>query len=80
MSVMLSSPVLVVLGGVWGSLLLATVVVWWIAPAPDSELRQRVRSWWIIVALCSLALTFSRSAALVFFGFVSFLAFKEYLT
>lgn len=80
MSVILSSPVLAILGGVWGLLLLATLVVWRIAPTPDSELRQRVRSWWIIVALCSLALTFSRTAALVFFGLVSFLALKEYLT
>ncbi|MEI2741023.1 MAG: phosphatidate cytidylyltransferase [Candidatus Competibacter sp.] len=80
MSVMLTSPVLAILGGVWGLLALATGVAWWIAPAPDSELRQRVRSWWLIVALCSLALTFNRAAALVFFGFVSFLALKEYLT
>jgi phosphatidate cytidylyltransferase len=76
----LTSPVTVILGGVWALLLLATAVVWQLAPAPDSELRQRVRSWWLIVALCSLALTFSRIAALLFFTLVSFLALKEYLT
>ncbi len=80
MSITLASPVMMILGGVWGLLALATVVVWRLAPAPDSELRQRIRSWWLIVALCSLALTFSRAAALVFFGLVSFLALKEYLT
>ncbi len=80
MSITLTSPVMVILGGVWGLLALATLVVWWLAPAPDSELRQRIRSWWLIVALCSLALMFSRAAALVFFGLVSFLALKEYLT
>ncbi|MDG4598093.1 MAG: phosphatidate cytidylyltransferase [Candidatus Contendobacter sp.] len=80
MSITLTSPVMVILGGVWALLALATLVVWWLAPAPDSELRQRIRSWWLIVALCSLALIFSRAAALVFFGGVSFLALKEYLT
>ena len=76
----MTDPLLIVLAGVWALLALATVMVWRIAPAPDSELRQRIRSWWLIVALCSLALTFSRTAALVFFGLVSFLALKEYLT
>ena len=76
----MTSPIIVILGGVWALLVLATVIVWRLAPAPDSELRQRIRSWWLIVALCSLALTFSRIAALLFFGLVSFLALKEYLT
>lgn len=78
MFVTLTPPVTVILGGVWALLVLATLVVWRLAP--DSELRQRVRSWWLIVALCSLALIFSRLAALLFFGLVSFLALKEYLT
>ncbi|NJM12328.1 MAG: phosphatidate cytidylyltransferase [Synechococcaceae cyanobacterium SM1_2_3] len=71
---------MVILGGVWALLLLATAAVWRLAPASNSELRQRIRSWWLIVALCSLALTFSRNVALLFFGLVSFLALKEYLT
>lgn len=80
MSMTLTDPLIVILGGVWALLVLATAVVWRLAPAPDSELRQRIRSWWLIVTLCSLALTFSRTAALLFFGLVSFLALKEYLT
>ena len=80
MPITLTSPMMMILGGIWALLALATAVVWRLAPAPDSELRQRVRSWWLIVALCSLALTFSRTAALLFFGLVSFLALKEYLT
>lgn len=80
MPLTLTAPVTMILGGVWALLVLATAVVWQLAPAPDSELRQRIRSWWLIVALCSLALTFNRIAALLFFGLVSFLALKEYLT
>ncbi|HMQ11844.1 MAG TPA: phosphatidate cytidylyltransferase [Candidatus Competibacter phosphatis] len=82
MSVTLFSPLTAVLGGVWALLLLATAVVWRLEPASavNGELRPRVRSWWLIVVLCSLALTLSRTAALLFFTLVSFLALKEYLT
>ena len=45
-----------------------------------TELKQRVRSWWIIVILCSIALLVGRTTALVFLGFVSYLALKEYLS
>lgn len=80
MSVNELMPVLEVLGGVWALLIVATGLVWWRTATPEHELRQRLRSWWLIVALCSLALVFSCSAALVFFALVSFLALKEYLT
>ncbi|MDG4554959.1 MAG: phosphatidate cytidylyltransferase [Candidatus Competibacter sp.] len=82
MFVMPFSPLTAVLGGVWALLLLATAVVWRLEPSStvQGELRSRVRSWWLIVALCSLALTFSRTTALLFFALVSFLALKEYLT
>lgn len=76
----LASPVGIVLGGVWALLVIATLVVWALSPSPQSELRQRIRSWWMIVILTSLALTFNRVTALVFFGLISFLALKEYLS
>jgi phosphatidate cytidylyltransferase len=44
------------------------------------ELRQRVRTWWWIVAVFTLALLFNRAVSVWVFGFVSFLAFKEYLS
>ncbi len=44
------------------------------------ELRCRVRTWWAIVGLFSLALMWSPTAAIVFFGLVSFLALKEFLS
>ncbi len=76
--------VLWALGGITAILLLATLVVVALSrahPAEDySELRQRIHSWWIIVGLFSVAMVLSRTAALVFFALVSFLAFKEYLS
>ncbi|MGY6216300.1 phosphatidate cytidylyltransferase [Methylolobus aquaticus] len=44
------------------------------------ELRLRVRSWWLMVAVFAAALTLHRNLTLIFFAFVSFLALKEYLS
>ncbi len=70
--------------GIWGFLLLATVVVRLIRrlkPEKDfSELAQRVRTWWVMVAVFSVALLLNRTVSLVFFAFISFLALKEYLS
>ena len=44
------------------------------------ELRQRVRTWWLIVAVFSVAVLSSRTVSVAVLGFVSFLAFKEYLS
>jgi len=45
-----------------------------------AELIQRVNSWWIMVTIFTLAMVLSRSISLIFFGFISFLALKEYLS
>ncbi|QEG00424.1 Phosphatidate cytidylyltransferase [Stieleria maiorica] len=46
----------------------------------DTELSLRVRTWWIIVASFAAVLAVSRTTAVVFFAFTSFLAFKEFLS
>jgi phosphatidate cytidylyltransferase len=45
-----------------------------------TELRQRIRSWWIMVAILFIVLLASKTAAIVFFGFLSFLTLKEFLS
>ncbi|HVM84565.1 MAG TPA: phosphatidate cytidylyltransferase [Candidatus Binatia bacterium] len=45
-----------------------------------TELRQRIRTWWIIVALFGVAIALKPIVAISLLGFVSFLAFKEYIT
>ena len=45
-----------------------------------TELRQRIQSWWWIIALLFLVLAANRTTAIVFFGFLSFLALKEFLS
>jgi phosphatidate cytidylyltransferase len=50
-------------------------------PARDwTELRQRIRTWWIMGSVFAAALLLAREASLVFFAFVSFLALKEYIS
>lgn len=44
------------------------------------ELRQRVKTWWLIVAVFAVAVLFNRTVSVIVLGFVSFLAFKEYLS
>ena len=45
-----------------------------------SELRARIRTWWVIVVVFCGALYCSSTAAVVFFGMTSFLALKEFLS
>ena len=65
-------------------LVLATVVVIVLSlvhPQKNHrELQLRVRSWWVIVALFSLTIFGSLGVAMTVFGFISFLALKEYLS
>jgi len=50
-------------------------------PAKDfSELKLRVRTWWIMSAVFLGALAFNRIGILCFFAFLSFLALKEFLS
>ncbi len=45
-----------------------------------AELAARVRSWWVLVVLFALAISFRRSIAIAFFAVLSFLALKEYIS
>lgn len=77
------SPVGGVLACVVGVLTIASVLVSRLSDTEEKtyvELRQRTASWWLIVSLFSAALLTGQTGAVVFFGFVSFLALKEMLT
>ncbi len=45
-----------------------------------SELRQRIQSWWWMIGIMFFVFTFSQSATIVFFAFLSFIALKEFLS
>jgi phosphatidate cytidylyltransferase len=80
----LNPAVLWVFGVIFALLVVATAVVWLLGrlkPEKDwTELRLRIRTWWVIVGVFGLALNLSRAVSLVLFAFVSFLALREYLS
>ena len=67
-----------------GILVLATsiqVILKFLKPAKDNiELGQRIQSWWIMVGLLFLVLIISKKLSIYFFGILSFLALKEFLS
>ena len=73
-----------VLGGILALLLIASAATALLSrryPAHDyTELRQRVRSWWVMAGVFTTALLLSRLVSLGFFALLSFLALKEYLS
>ena len=78
------SPIALGLGGIFGLLGLSSGLVWGMAiarPEGDwTELKLRLLSWWGIVSLFALALLAQGWMATALFGFLSFLALKEYLS
>ncbi|MDH3223017.1 MAG: phosphatidate cytidylyltransferase [Gemmatimonadota bacterium] len=72
------------LGGILGILVaasLTTAVLGRARPAMDlGEVRMRIRSWWIMAGMFSLALIVERGWSLSFFALVSYLALKEYFS
>src|ERR1043166_8507783 len=67
-----------------GVLVVSSVVVAVLSRAQPqknfSELAARVKAWWIMAAVFFGAITVSGRLSLLFFGFLSFWALKEYLT
>ena len=45
-----------------------------------TELKLRVRSWWLIVILFAVAMLSTIKISMIFFAFIAFLSFKEYLS
>lgn len=72
------------LAAVFACLVLASVATIGLARAkPErdfTELRARVRTWWMIVVLFAFTLWLGRGPAICFFALVSFLAFKEFVS
>ena len=58
----------------------ATVLVRFIVPDPQSELRRRMLSWWVMIGIFTIVMVIDRVVATIFLGLVSFLALKEYLS
>jgi len=72
------------MSGIIGLLLVASTIrlfLGWKNPNKDyTELRQRIQSWWFMITILFAVLVINKTTALVFFGFLSFLALKEFLS
>jgi phosphatidate cytidylyltransferase len=68
------------LGAIGLLLSIATLTVYLVPAFKQIELQQRLTSWCWIVALFATTLIANRSIALCLYGFLSFLAFKEYIS
>ncbi len=79
-----STPVHVAIGAIYALLIVASIVSFTIrklAPGEAAtELSRRVVSWWWMISVFTVAILTSRVVSSVFLGFMSFLAFKEYLS
>lgn len=80
----LAPPVLWTLAAIFALLLLASLLVFGLgrkrAAFGTAELKARLKSWWVMVALFAGSILLSQATALIFLALVSFLALKEYLS
>ncbi len=70
----------VVIGILFAATLIVAVLRMSNKAADYSELSNRVKSWWVMIAVFSFAILSSPIVSVVFFGLISFLAFKEYIS
>jgi len=78
----LTAPLLWALGGLYSLLLTASLITALLRrrnPQAHGELTARVNSWWVMIAVFTLAIAVNSHLSIVLFALVSFLALKEYL-
>ena len=68
------------LGAIGSLLVIATLAVYLVPIWQQPELQQRLTSWCWIVEIFAVTLVVSRSISIGLFWFLSFLAFKEYIS
>jgi phosphatidate cytidylyltransferase len=81
-------PMLWLVEGVVGGLIVASLVGFFLSQRAKSEsaratvqnLNARIRAWWIMIGIFSIAMLVGPVGSLVLFGFVSFLALREYVS
>jgi phosphatidate cytidylyltransferase len=79
---------MVLFTAVGGVLVFASVVGWLLkrfvakgAPhASIDNLNARIKAWWVMVVVISVAFAFGKAGVIVLFGFVSFAALREFIT
>jgi phosphatidate cytidylyltransferase len=76
------------MGGILIFLAIATLIGWILEKRSRDELKSgaiqnlnaRIKAWWIMTAIFAAALATGRTGLTVLFGFISFLALREFIT
>lgn len=80
----LTNPVHLGIAAIFGVLIIASALVYFIRrndpEDKHKELADRVKSWWLMIAIFSTAMLTSPIVSVIFFALLSFLAFKEYIS
>jgi len=70
--------------GIFAVLVISSIITYILSKSkPDkdfTELVLRIKSWWMMAILFSIAILINRNISILFFAFLSFLALKEYFT
>jgi phosphatidate cytidylyltransferase len=83
---MMRETTLLVLGlaGVLTTASVVAGILTWRAPDPQSatlvNLNQRIKAWWVMVALIAIAFLFGKDGMIVLFALISFAALREFVT
>lgn len=78
-----SVKILIMLGIIFGLLIIATSFVALMRKIHDKdykELTQRINSWWVMVLIFVVGALLDTTIAMIFFGLISYLALKEYFS
>ncbi|PHS34670.1 MAG: phosphatidate cytidylyltransferase [Sulfurovum sp.] len=67
-----------VLGFILLTLVVSTALIY--SKFPTQELKDRINSWWIIIAFFTVGAILNTTMAMFFFGLLSYLALKEYFS
>jgi len=77
-------PVLYGLAGIYGLLIAASVIVFTMRARDGGgrhqELADRTKSWWWMIGAFTVCVVLNQTVAVIFLGFISYLALKEYLS
>ena len=84
----LSNPMIPLIGGVAGLLLLASAIGFALsrtlktdnARATVDNLNARIKAWWLMVALFAVAFLFGKTVTIVLFALTSFYCLREFLS
>jgi phosphatidate cytidylyltransferase len=79
----LPDNILFVLALVYCTLFSAQLILWICQRVRSKsfiEMKNRIRSWWVMVFIFTIALVTSKNVSITFLGFVSFIALKEYFS